>query len=304
MPDNTASDIDGKQEPGKKTSSSNSLWMRIGLFVLCLICSLAVFLLGANYYKLFPTNGNRLYAELLSAVFLVAAILCKRSLRFQPYWQISYAFFIAAFVNLVSILFSGYAGAILRFFGTTDATNQGLAIAKVYDTLLVVIPILVLTWLSGVRLDALYLKKGNIHWKWGVGIGALVLINYLTSVLIFYGTGYSLAALGGAVLWGTVFSFSNALLEELWVRGLFLKKLVPLTGTTGAILLTSILFASLHFLAVAYLPAALIPVFVINTFTLGLACGILILKTDSLWGAVLVHAAADLFLFIAMLAVH
>jgi hypothetical protein len=27
-------------------------------------------------------------------------------------------------------------------------------------------------------------------------------------------------------------------------------------------------------------------------------------KTDSIWGAYLIHAAADLFLFIAMLAVH
>jgi membrane protease YdiL (CAAX protease family) len=43
---------------------------------------------------------------------------------------------------------------------------------------------------------------------------------------------------------------------------------------------------------------------VANTFTLGLACGILMLKTDSIWGAYLVHAAADLFLFIAILAIH
>jgi membrane protease YdiL (CAAX protease family) len=39
-----------------------------------------------------------------------------------------------------------------------------------------------------------------------------------------------------------------------------------------------------------------------NTLTMGLACGYLTIKTDSIWGAVLIHAAADLFLFIAMLA--
>jgi membrane protease YdiL (CAAX protease family) len=131
-----------------------------------------------------------------------------------------------------------------------------------------------------------------------------VLFNFLTSALIFFGTGYESSKLGSAILWGLVFSICNSMLEELWVRGLFLKKLVPMIGATGAILLTSMGFASLHFLSVAYLPAAVIPIFVVNTFTLGLACSILMLKTDSIWGAFLIHAAADVFLFIATLAVH
>jgi membrane protease YdiL (CAAX protease family) len=37
---------------------------------------------------------------------------------------------------------------------------------------------------------------------------------------------------------------------------------------------------------------------------MGIACGILMLKTKSIWGAYLLHAAADLFLFIAMLAIR
>jgi membrane protease YdiL (CAAX protease family) len=123
-------------------------------------------------------------------------------------------------------------------------------------------------------------------------------------VLIFFGAGYELPKLGSAIIWGVVFSFSNSILEELWVRGLFLKKLTPLIGTAGAVLLTSTTFAAMHFLGVAYLPAAVVPIFVVNTFTMGLACGILMLKTDSIWGAYLIHAAADLFLFIATLAVH
>jgi membrane protease YdiL (CAAX protease family) len=53
---------------------------------------------------------------------------------------------------------------------------------------------------------------------------------------------------------------------------------------------------------VAFFPAVAVPIFVANTFTLGLACGILMLKTDSIWGAYLVHMAADVFLFIATLA--
>jgi membrane protease YdiL (CAAX protease family) len=300
MADMTPDNVQGKQEAPLSTSLAG----RIGLFVLFLACSLVVFLLGANYYKMFPTNGNWVYATCVSAVFLAAALLCKRSARLQPYWQVFYAFFVASMVNLVSDLFAGYNGRILLGLGVASGSNAEYGIAKLYDALLVIIPTLVLSKLAGADLGALFIKKGNHAWKWGLGIGLLVLFNFLTSVLIFFGTGYGLDKLGSAILWGIVFSFINGLLEELWVRGLFLKKLVPLIGAAGAIILSSTWFAALHFLSVAYLPAAVVPIFVINTFTLGLACGILIWKTDSIWGAVLVHAAADLFLFIAMLAVH
>lgn len=45
-----------------------------------------------------------------------------------------------------------------------------------------------------------------------------------------------------------------------------------------------------------------IPLMLAYALSLGIACGYLIMKTGSLWGATLIHAAADLFLFIAMLA--
>jgi membrane protease YdiL (CAAX protease family) len=304
MKNKSQSYVEGKQDAGKENLLVTSLAWRAALFVLLLICSLAVFLLGPKHYRLFSTNGNMVYSASLSVVFLVAALLFKRSGKLNNYWLIAYAFFIASFVNLVTILFGPYDSAFLKFFGAGSGTNQGAALSKLYETLMAVIPIIVLTWISGANLGSLFIKKGNQNYKWGLGIGALVLFNFLTSALIFFGTGYEVPKLGSAILWGLAFSIFNSLLEELWVRGLFLKKLVPLIGAAGAVLLTSIHFASLHFLAVAYMSAAVVPIFVVNTFTMGLACSILMLKTDSLWGAFLIHAAADVFLFIAMLAVH
>ena len=293
-------------ETDKSAASSNARMIgnRIILFVVLLVCSLSVFLFGANYYELFPTNGNTLYATSTTAVFLGAALLLKRNNNLAKYWGIAYAFFVASAVNLISTLFGDYYIDFVHLFGPATDPNKADALAKVYDSLLVVIPILVLTVLSGANLNSLYLKIGNQARQWGFGIGALVLVNYFTSVLIFFGSGYDLPKLGSAIIWGVVFSFSNSILEELWVRGLFLKKLVPLIGVVGTVLLTSITFAAMHFLGVAYLPAAVIPIFVANTFTLGLALGILMLKTESIWGAFLIHAAADLFLFIATLAAH
>ncbi len=284
-------------------SKPRSIGYKAVVAAVLLVCSFAVFLLGPNYYPLFPTNGNTIYAASLSAVFLVAALLFKRSPRLVKYWAIAYAFFVASVVNLISILFGNYYTDFVRLFDIADP-NKTMGLAKVYDTLLVVIPIIGLTLISRADLGSLFLKRGNLNYKWGFGVGSLVLVNYFTSVLIFFGTGYELPKLGSAILWGLVFSLSNSLLEELWIRGLFMKKMVPLIGVAGTVVITSITFAAMHFLGVAYLPATAVPIFVINTFTLGLACSILMLKTDSIWGAYLIHAAADLFLFIATLAVR
>jgi membrane protease YdiL (CAAX protease family) len=171
-----------------------------------------------------------------------------------------------------------------------------------YETLLIVIPIIALTLLSGADLGSIFIKLGNQNYKWGFFVGGLVLVDFFTSVLIFFGTGYELPKLGSAVLWGFVFSICNAFSEELWIRGLFIKKITPILGIAGSVLLTSTTFAVLHLTSVAYLPSIAVPIFLINTFIMGLACGILMVKTDSIWGAYLIHIAADVFLFIATLA--
>ncbi len=291
----------------KRTSSGVSTnarqWgSRIALFILLLICSLAVFMFAPDYYKLFPTNGNLAFTGCLTACFLIASLGLHRDKNLHKYWGIAYAFFMASAVNLVSILFAGYSTKVIGLFGPITDPNMTEALDKLYDTLLVVIPVVVLTLASRADLGSLYLKRGNHYWVWGFGIGALILVDYFTSVLIFFGLGYEPAKLGSAILWGLVFSFSNSMLEELWVRGIVMKRMIPLIGAAGTVVLTSITFAAMHFLSVSYMPSIAIPIFVLNTVTLGLACGILMVKTDSIWGAYLIHAAADLFLFIATLA--
>ena len=292
----------GRPAAGPAPLAPASLAYRAGLFALVLIGALAVFVLGTNYYPAFPTNGSLAYAAALAAVFLAAAWLLKRDARLAPYWPLAYAFFAASMVNVVSVVLVGYGPALLRPLGVLPNSNAFTALAKGYDVLLGVVTIVVLVKVSGADLGSLYLRRGDL--KWGLGIGSLVLLNFLTSALIFQATGYNLDKLGSAIGWGAVFAFSNGLLEELWFRGLFLKKLTPLLGVAGAIAVSSIWFAALHLLSVTYLPAYTIPIFLVNTLTLGIACGWLMVKTGSLWGAVLIHAAADWFLFIALLAVR
>lgn len=273
---------------------------RLGLFTLFLMGGIAVLILGSNYYEIFPTNRNLTYNLLISAGLLVATLWLRRDTRWNKYWQIAYAFFVASVVYPVTLLLADESRMVLGWFHVTADSTMGQAIDKVYEVILMVIPILVLIKLSGADLGSVYLKRGNL--KWGLSIGALIWFNFATSALLFFATRFtSMDTLGAAIVWGLVFSFANGFMEELWLRGIFLKRFEPVLGLGGSVLLTSILFALIHGGSTYLTPVAL-PFMLMNTFTLGLACGYLMMKTDSIWGAVLIHAAADLFLFIAMLA--
>jgi hypothetical protein len=122
-----------------ESASITRLVRRAGLFILLLACSEAVFLLGPNYYKFLSTNGNSIYIGSLTAAFLVTVLIFKANRRLSKYWQIAFAFFIATAVILLSVLFGKYLHQFIALFGASAATNPGMALGKLYDTLLVVI---------------------------------------------------------------------------------------------------------------------------------------------------------------------
>jgi membrane protease YdiL (CAAX protease family) len=79
-------------------------------------------------------------------------------------------------------------------------------------------------------------------------------------------------------------------MEELLYRGIFLKRYEPFLGKGLSAILTAVVFTLMH-TQVTY--AAQMIQFLVIVLVLSLIWGILIQKTESLWGAVLFHAAAD-----------
>jgi membrane protease YdiL (CAAX protease family) len=276
-------------------------WLRsLGLFILFLILEAAIFILGSYYFDVFPTNKNLTYDLAVSAIFLIASLWFKSNKRLNQYWLVAFAFFIASTAYPITAICAGWIRAALDWFAVTTDTSQGQAIEKVCELLLKTVPILVLVKLSGADFGSIYLKRGNL--KLGMGIGWLVFFFLAPAAFMFAAQRFTgLETLVAAVVWGLVFSIANGFMEELWLRGIFLKRFEPFIGINGSVWLTSILFASMHSFAFYFMPTA-IPFFFINTLALGLACGYLIMKSDSLWGAVVIHAASDFFLFIAILA--
>lgn len=285
---------------GKEAIQTN--WLRrLGIFILFLVCGLAILFLGSNFYEIFPTNRNLTYNLIVSTVFLVASLWFKYDKRLNRYWQITFTFFIASVVYPVTSLTVVWKSGMLSRLGVVAVvTSQGTAIDKIFQMVFTVVPILVLVRLSGADLGSIYLRRGNL--KMGLGFGAIVWLNFATSAFLFFAERFtSMDRLIAAVLWGLFFSFANGFLEELWLRAIFLKRLEPFLGIGGSILLTSIVFATIH-AGSTYLTPIAMPFMLANTFTLGLACGYLMMKSDSIWGPTLIHGAADFFLFIVLLA--
>jgi len=273
---------------------------RLALFIAFLIFEAAIFIFGSYYFDIFPTNKNLAYNLIISAVFLAVALLFRYDKRLNKYWQIAFAFFIASTAFPLTALLGNWIRTVLNWFSVTTDTSQGLAIEKTCEMLFKVIPILVLVKLSGADFSSVYLKRGNL--KLGMGIGWLVFFFLAPASFMFAAQRFtSMQTLSAAVLWGLLFSFANAFMEELWLRGIFLRHFGQVLGGKGAVWVTSIIFALMHSFAYYFMPEAL-PFFAMNTLALGLACGYLMVKSDSIWGPVIIHAASDFFLFVAVLA--
>jgi len=283
----------------KETPQTNWL-QRFGLFILFMLCEATIFIFGSYYFDVFPTNKNLTYNLAVSAVFLTITLWFRYDKRLNKHWQIPLVFFAASVAYPFAAVFDGWIRTSLSWFAVTTDTSKGLAIEKVCEMLLKTIPILVLVKLSGADMGSVFLKRGNL--KLGLGIGALVFFFLGTATFMFAAQRFTIAdTLVTAVIWGLVFSFTNGYMEELWLRGIFLKRFAPMIGINGAVWLTSIIFASMHSFVFYFDPFAL-AFFFVNTLALGLGCGYLMMKSDNIWGAVVIHAASDFFLFVAVLA--
>ena len=273
---------------------------RFGWVIALLVSEAAIFIFGAYYFDIFPTNKNLIYNLVLCAFFLTVALWFRYDGALEKYWKIPFALFMASTAFPMTALLDDWIRTVLNWFSLSVDTSRGLAIEKVCEMLIKVIPILALVKISGADFGSVFLKRGNL--RLGMGIGWLVFFFLAPASFMFAAQRFtSTETLTSAVVWGLVFSFANAFMEELWLRGIFLKHFAGVVGENGSVWITSLIFAGMHSFAYYFMPEA-IPFFALNTLALGLACGYLMIKSDSIWGPVIIHAASDFFLFVAVLA--
>ena len=280
-------------EQTRRTSQAH----RFALFLLFLALGLLLFVVFSHFRPLLPENADLPSRIALVLVLLGSSLLLRRSDRLRKYWLVIFAFFIASFAQALDYYLSGWLSALL---GLDIQSPAGIAADKLESTILIVLPILVLTRLSGNNMGSLYLQKGNLRLGLIIGLPVFFVVAALSVPWAQwqYQVGdLSLQRILPWVPWILLFVLANSINEELLFRGLFLQKLEPFLGAFPANLCMAIPFAMLH-IGVDYsrntllLLALLLP--------LGLLLGYVMQKTRGILAPWLIHASMDIAVVLSL----
>ncbi|NHJ12915.1 MAG: CPBP family intramembrane metalloprotease [Candidatus Thorarchaeota archaeon] len=289
-------------EPSSEASIvTNNKSIKNGLlFILFTGASFLAFNIGG--YNNFIPSELRLVVRIIvaSILFLSTIILYKTERSWNKYWQISYALLISS-VGLVLAGFFGNWHTLIP--GLSLSTVEGVSIAKVAEVIPIVVTILIGTWLVERDFTPIFLRGGDLNktLKTGLIVSPVALIPFFA--LGGLGLSVGLDVIFAWLPWMCIFGFSNAFMEELMVRGLFLKKYNAMFGKNISLLLTSVIFALLHQAIIEYTDPVTFTIFLLVTFLLGISWGYVMQKSDSIWGAVLAHAIADMLFIITVFGV-
>ena len=254
--------------------------------LLLMLGGAAIFVLGNPYYAVFPTNGNQTYYVALALFFLVLSAALRRSRSLSRYWPAAYALFIA---SAALLLLNAWIVNLERF---AVGRLQSLALDKLSQSLHVVPVIVGLTLLAKHDLKAIFISKGRL--RQGLAFGLLSFVAWTVLAVILQSVPVGVYRSPGATVpWILLFVFANAIMEELWFRGIFLKPYERVVGRHAAVLVTSAVFGVSHVFATYDFPGGG-NVFGLVVFVLGLVSAYAMLKHDSLIGPVLFHAGYDL----------
>jgi len=226
----------------------------------------------------------------LIVVLLAATTLARRSKRFERYWQVLFAFFIMALAVSLDRVFGVY---LIDYLGVTDSTPAGWALPKLNECIVIVSVIVLFTMMSGSDLGSIYLQRGNLRLGLIIGLTtfSLAAAGSIPMASLFNARDLSLTRILPWVPWLLVHVLSNATMEELLFRGLFLRKLEPFLGRSLSNFMIAFVFTAIHgaanYTSDQYL-------FVAILFPLALAWGYIMQKTDSVWGSILFHAGMDI----------
>jgi membrane protease YdiL (CAAX protease family) len=288
---------------------STSLVARSALVIFCLAAGLGYRVIVGVFAPSILQLG---VLAALAAILLALALLARNSSTLSAYREIPFAFFIftvAGILGDASSFASLQQAFVLHVLHEAPSANNPIAgtvagsvLGQLVGTLALVLPIVLLTLASGRDLQSIYLDQTRNRWVLLLGVAGFVLFYYLAargfSARFFPNNGLTLPqffALTPALI---VLVLCNGLREELWFRGLFLKKYGQFLGPLAANVLSALIFASFH-VAVTY--SRSLPLFLGIALVQGLILGYMMQKSNSILAPVIFHAATDIPIFLVYL---
>lgn len=204
---------------------------RIGLFFFFLACGLLVFVVFSHYFPFFERPTDTIGRVVTAIAFLGAALIVRRSERFNKYWLILFAFFTALTAISIDFYFS-LSKLIIPALNIVWESATGWAIEKLESSLLSIVIVLVLNRLAGQSVESPYIRRGNLQLGLIVGFIAIaVMIATLIPVAEIFFKGENLTW----APWVLIFVLANASNKELLFCGLFIGKMESFLGSSPQI---------------------------------------------------------------------
>jgi membrane protease YdiL (CAAX protease family) len=271
------------------TSSEMKLFQKVGAFLLLTLVGIVVYTFSG--YNYFMDSTTRLVTRIIVPIALAGILVILRSKGIKDWFSILSTFFTVS----VGFLAAHFLGTWHRFIpGLSLDTAFGIAIAKFAEVLPIVVSVIALGFFVGDNFSTMKMREGNVSLSIRLGIYAIPL-SYLAYILwggtIIISPGLEFLTV---IPWMILFAFSNAFMEELIFRGVFLDKLGSLLGERLALVQTSLIFALFHVSILQTTGTEIIVGYTAFIMILGLAWGYIVQKSDSIWGAVLAHIVADI----------
>ena len=252
-----------------------------GVFVLSF---LVYILAGYNYFLNSPQKTLiKLVTPLI--VYLIYLRIDDVSLR-----RIIFGFFSVS----MGFLFAWILRGIPRVLPIDLDTVMGWGISKFVEVAPICLCVFILGKRNGDSFDYLGLRGGSVGRSLVFGLLASVLglVQYFAQMGFSF--GFTFTQLVAWFPWLLLFSVSNAFMEELIFRGLFLEKYSQFLGEKRALLLVSLIFAVFHVVLLPFMELSMMLGFTCFLFIQGYVWGYILQKTGSLWGSILAHAFSDI----------
>jgi len=297
------------EKDAEPTRDSTSLRSRTLLVAFCLV---AAFVYRSSVSLITSGLAEDAFILGFAGVLLAFALFARRGQSLKRYWEIPFSFFVFVIAGFfgdgsISPFQHLFVNNVLHQTTSTNnplaSTVGGMVLAQLFGTAMLAVPVIVLTKASGGSLRAIYLNRTANWWGLVVGLACFLLIYFLA----VRGRTESFFPTHGAISMSRLVSLTPALVvlvllngfrEELWFRGLFLKKygrfLSPLTSNV----LAAVIFTSFH-VQVQY--SASILIFLGYTVILGLILGWLMQRTTSILAPAIFHAGTDIPIFLVYL---
>jgi membrane protease YdiL (CAAX protease family) len=249
------------------------------------------------------------------AVLLAFALFARAQPLLRKYWEPAFAFAIFGLVAVLNGFVNGYVGTSLLHDPPNEgdplaSTVRGTVVIQLLDALSAIVPVILLTWISGRDLGSIYVRKGVLgRWFVFAIVFFVVFYVFLASLPLRPDSpAHRLLPESSTLTLGRFLALTPALLlvslcngfeEEILFRGLFLQKYEVFFGARIANVVQALVFAAAH-VGVTYTPNFLLFA-VLLIFPLGLFGGYLMRRTKSVIIPGIFHGALDMGIYLAFL---